>query len=310
MSDFSIYMKIASASSSRSGIFASVSSQVGQKDDVLVYNQPTPSILDTKPATTGASIVSVVAANLDKVGTSVMMRFKMTAVESTMWVSNSVLLDRACAGLGGNSCLFVSVHMQSGSLTMSVTYRSPVTIFDTAHVVPTSVLSSLTIVGSSLGAFGSSQLFSRIGFSNTEASYWIASSCMSSKIAATYGSRLFVIVTAAFLSLETTNNVSFSPISISSIATVCTPTSGSVSMTLFGSKFGVFDVSAPNSRLGHSSSLRSTWISDYALSSKAASNALILEAISVSFGVKISSIATNIYHSLRRSCRQLRHRLL
>jgi hypothetical protein len=120
MSDSSIYMKIASGSSSRSGVFASVSSQVGQKDDVLLYNQPTLSILDTKPAATVASIVSVVAANLDHVGTSVMMRFKMTSVESTMWVSNSVLLDRACAGLGGNSGLFVSVCMQSGALTMSV----------------------------------------------------------------------------------------------------------------------------------------------------------------------------------------------
>jgi hypothetical protein len=78
-SDSYIYVKIASGSSSRLGLYLSVSLQVGQKDDVQFYNQPTPSKLLAVPATTGTSLISVVAANLGSVCMSIGLQLKMTS---------------------------------------------------------------------------------------------------------------------------------------------------------------------------------------------------------------------------------------
>jgi len=179
-------------------------------------------------------------------------------------------------------------------LTSIMTYSSPTVKYATADVIPTSGSTSLTILGSLFGSFESSKTSSRIQSSSAEVSQWISSSCLTSKLGSTYGTGLSLLVTAALLSSKTTFVASFSPVSVSSIDLFWKSTSGSVFVTLFGFKFGLIDVSAISSRLGHSSSSQSFWISDSSLASKLSASSSILMTVFVSFGVTTSSLSPNI----------------
>jgi len=298
ISDSSLNIKTMSGTSLRLGMKASVSNQVGSMNDELsLFGRPAPSKLHSKPVASGSSLVSLVGTNLGVVGMTAAMHLKATTVEATVWVSNSALLAKSSAGLGKDSHVVVSVHMQSGTETLLVTYVFPSVQVAISHTVPASGSSLLSVIGSSIGSVDSSQVLSRIGSSIPEVSHWIASSCMTSKVVAGHGTALSVELTVAQLSSKTTSVVSYSSVSISLIETVLNPCSGSISMTLFGGNFGLFSVSALTSRLGSSSSLQSSWNSDSALASKVAANAILIKAVFVSLSVKMSSITTIVSFS-------------
>jgi hypothetical protein len=221
----------------------------------LSYNAA--SLISVSPgnvATSGGMSTTVIGTGFGVQGFSGRLRASMnsnpTAFEGSFWRSDSSLSGRTASGHGAASILFATIDSQLGTRTNLLSYN---TVFLTATSIGNAAASgsvSLTVLGKAYGVSGFSgrllvsMVLSARAATAFECSDWRSDSCLSGRVGNGVGAAtVIVFVTVGRFSGSMTSALSYNAASLTSAIPSTAAASGSLSVTMFGTNFGVFGFS-------------------------------------------------------------------
>ena len=180
---------------------------------------------------------------------------------------------RASQGIVAPGSTRTFVPLQS-NLNRSSLPRSPVAVAANIFSIPVNAPSSAAVVVSLSGSLFGAQDFSarlRVGVTASEASTWLSHSSLACKISAGLSKTESTVVTilSRLVSDPVTASISYNSGCISMMLRKNSPSTGSASVTLYGSNIGLASYSHAEVT-GHTAAERTTWISDTATSSNVA----------------------------------------
>jgi hypothetical protein len=255
---------------------------VGTLTKAMSYHAPVVAGVNetTNHAATGGSSMTVSGAHFGTVDTSVKARIGGTAASASVWVSDSAVVARVSAGVGGALRVAVTAGVIVGTVSEASSYDAPsVVSVAGAGTVPTTGQTSITMSGADFGTYSSS-VAARAGGTACESSGWVSDSSVICKVPAGSGSALQVSVTTAVQVGTLTKAMNYS----APILTVIdfaepNPTSevvlslsnhapaGGSDVTVSGANFGTVDMSI-QMRIGGTAALQSVWVGEDAVWAK------------------------------------------
>ena len=214
----------------------------------------------TNAPSIGSTSITVFGAGFAASGLSNSIRVGFTSVSSSKWRSSSAVLGKVASGYGSTSSALVSVAMLTRAMNSSLSWNTPL-ITSAAHAaLALSGSASVTIMGRHFVLSGPSSS-ARVGNTACLVSSWNSESSVSCKAAAnTYMPYIYVAVSAVSVHRSAVQ-VTFSVPSISVVNQLNKPTTGAVSVSVFGSNYARSDVSV-GFRLGMTATSSSNWVSD------------------------------------------------
>ncbi len=239
----------------------------------------------------GGGLITVFGTNFGVRDISVQARLGSTSCEFSHWVSDSSVRVRSPAGVGGQLSFLLSVAVNVGVVSRSFSYSDPVISSVLSLTVPTTG-SSVTIYGGNFGAWDISAS-ARIGQTRCESTFWISDSAVKCKLAGGIGVSLDLSVTTTGQVGLFASSVSYNGPTLTSATPRVLETTGSYSLTVFGSGFGIFDLTT-RVRIGGTSAMSSLWISDSCLFVKQAAGVGESQSVTITAAVQKGS-STSIF---------------
>ena len=244
----------------------------------IVYSSPNiqRSLGHSQSAASGSTFITLIGNLFGELSSSPTTRVGSTMSSGSVWLSSSSVKGKVSSGFGCSLSGFVSFYRGAGAnLSTAFSYRPQIIAASTAAAYAATGSSSITIVGSGLGARRSpGSVSSKLGSSSCSSSQWASNSHIACKlhpgsghiyqvVSSAPGDSTCKIVTRTLLYPHTS---SYDPPSISTVQDVnSTLTStGSSIILLFGAEFSTFDVSL-KARLGYSAAVMTRWNSQSAL---------------------------------------------
>ena len=212
-----------------------------------------------RPAT-GSTSVTLHGSSLGLASFTAQGRLGPTACGGTLWTSESSLSCLATAGVMGSLRVLATAGGRLGSMTAAYTVdASLVSVVRRANMAATGSM-SLTVHGANLGGLSASGSV-RVGQTACVGSTWRSDTAVECKPSLVVGGSRAVVLSTSVLSGSATGVLSADAPVASMLPVRNVPTTGSVSVTVFGGSFGVADFT-PGGRLGSSSASSTRWVSE------------------------------------------------
>jgi hypothetical protein len=260
-------------------VSVSTSSQFSSHSTLLSYDKPLPLdglSISTIPAT-GDFLVTLRGAKFSQqsagpLSTNALshaaVKAGSTVCMQSAWKSDSSTICRVAPGVGINLSAHVSIFMQTGHISKSMSYLSASISGVEVQQLPASGAVSITIHGAGFGNRHSSSM-TKLGTSSAQMSSWISDSLAFCKVQRSLGASISVRASVGSSAGSMLSNLlSVTVPVISALTGTNHAKSGSLSVTVIGSSFSVHGTTIA-SRFHRSSSLSSEWRSDSTLKSKA-----------------------------------------
>jgi len=303
IADSSLVSKLHSGAGSNLELRATVSRQ---KSDPLLNQSIAPpqiaALSSGGAAVSGSTSITVTAFELSQSGRSQRVSIGLTACSSSNWVSSSSVLSKLLPGVGLRRSVSVSSVSQAGSHSTLLSYTNPLPLEGySISAIPVTGAYFVTIRGGMFAHHPSGPLntdaFSHaavtVGSTFCIQSTWKSDSSAVCRVAPGIGVDLSTKVSIFMQSGHISKTISYLSASISSIHDQKLPTSGAVSVSIYGFGFGLL----------HSSlviSFRTTqvpvslWTSDSSVSCKAHVVVGLSISIRASVGTNVGSASANL----------------
>jgi hypothetical protein len=191
----------------------------------------------------GAAIVSVSGSYLGTFAASANGRISSSASGATSWISSSSIRMRLCGASHFNAPIVLSVSCSKSTSKHILCSRSSVCGPSVSNVSSMTFMTSGSVV---IGAIGKNLMTNhhspciRFSFSSSLTSLWTSDSSVQAKSASSIFGIKYSIDVSILGSRTTGNfsNISVNFTNISSISSYISPTTGSISITMFGYGFG------------------------------------------------------------------------
>jgi len=252
-------------------VFASIGLKYGSLTSAMTYNNPIPLFIAMNSPDTGAIYVTLSGRHLSDRSQSPVLKILSSSAESSSWISESSLVAKLSAGSARFAPVSVTVSMLA-SLAQSdfaVSFNVPIVSSVRQSMLSTGS-SSISVFGRRFGHADMTSIL-RISGSSCETSTWISESSVSCKSLSGSGRSLSIVVSSVIRSGSLSSAFSYEgyrPPFASLIATGNGPTTGSLSVTVFGGQYSSVDRSHRIRISSASSSLAAVWTSDSSLSGK------------------------------------------
>jgi hypothetical protein len=227
------------------------------------------------------------------------MRFRNSAMESTLWLSESSVSARfSASGLDANFLIVISSNRQTafaGNIGQAAVTRN-LTLFDhnSSKVVmqPTTSSKIFVVLGNGLLAVDMSCKIKK-GATTSESSRWMSDSALKSKTSASeynwVGADGVVSIQKQLGKLESSSFSSSLYAAYGNwqnldVEASVVPTSGSVNILLWGASLGVNDYTSLRCHLGFTAAVASTWNSDSSIDTKLSAGTGRIELLTISYG--------------------------
>ena len=273
--------------------WATVAMRGAYVSGAMTYDAASPSVvLPTNTPATGSSSVTVLGSNMGQVSFSTQVRGGGTACESSGWLSDTSVQCRAGRQLMGSRALAVTAGARVGS--MSVGFSAAATALSALKAAnsPSTGSISVTVYGAGMG-LGAYSATSRMGRTACEATTWASDTAMLALVGGGVMRSGQVSVTAGMLvgSLSSGFSVGRGVISLMRRSNV--PTSGSVSITVYGAGAG-HEAYTGVLRVGLTACQATIWQSDTSLVCQVGSRVMGSVLVSVSVGQQVGSMTSGV----------------
>jgi len=228
-------------------------------------------LTDANAPTTGSVYLHVTGSNMGSRSICNVAVLGATSSQSTIWTSDSILRVKVSNGLSNRVAASVSVFssMSVGSLSNSLTFALPHIGSVNPSLATTSGSVSVTAQGRGFGLSSHTSSF-RLGSTNSLAFSWRSDSSVVVKVSSS--AAIYVIMTST--SAHQTASMSFAlsfDVHQLLAETQASPTTGSISMSIIGLRFGTWDFTSSSIRHENSAAIVSVWTSQSSVRCKLAS---------------------------------------
>jgi len=246
---------------------------------------------------TGSSFATVFGRHMSSEESSPRASAGGTAAMTTEWKASSALRLKVAQGFASIPSASVSVDTRSAFLTNVVSYMLPTVSNLTAPAFPPASGSLfVTLIGSLLGSSAGS-VASRIGVSASVSAIWHSDSSVFAKVRS--GSGGFLSISLSTQGFRGTSSAAQSPLSfltpsVQKINSVTLLPATGESSVLFSCRSLAFANYSPVVRIMFSSSYRSVWISDSAITVRSSAGVGLGLPVTVSL-TRLQSSASFVY---------------
>lgn len=264
VSESSAVVRVAAGSFEGQSAVISVRRQAASWTQAISYAEPAPASVrlsrwsaNGNIPVTGSQYVLSYGQNFGKSSDSPQLVVGGTRSESTSWNADTALFVKSSSGVSSNPVVAVSSASLSSLCSSSVSYdAASIGILEMIGRVPGSGATMITVSARALGTVGFSQRAQFI--SQASMSVWISDSSLLAKTAVCSGanSRVSVSVCSRVRS-SVSALVTYSIPEVSSSTLGINPTSGSVSLTLYGLHFSL----SMKAVIGATATESSVWMS-------------------------------------------------
>jgi len=242
-SDTSLGLSVSSGVGRSSSFRVTAASQTGSILHAFSYETPfVSSVSVTNLPLTSCAIVTISGSNFGPFATSTKARISFTAFQAVGWISDSSVICKSPRGYMQVSFLAVTTAILSSTTSAAFSFESPSISMSVRTNVPASGSSSVTLIGNAYSLFDASAS-SQVGGTSVHASTWFSVSSIRLKVGSGAFSSLSSVISLKLRS-SLTQLFSYDVSVVSSINVPFLPSSGSVSMTVFGRNYGVSSYSA------------------------------------------------------------------
>jgi len=218
-----------------------------------------------------------------------------TQYESTNWVSDSSIVIQVPSGFKISRRLTITALAQPGSASFSITYDVPKISSCALSNLAIHPVRDFSISGDGF-AVKATTLFARTGHSDAEKSVWFSQTALICRISASLRGSQMVALTTGAQPGTLTSISSFDAPALSSAQKSNSPTTGSVSMSIYGGVFGITTFS-PIFRMGHTSAENTRWVSSTTVRAIAVSGSWASIHVAISVGEQANSLSRSLsYH--------------
>jgi len=293
-SETSVVGKIAAGIGRSQAMTVSVAIVTGTETEVITYDaaEITAVWRGRNHAPAGGSSTTIIALNFAKTSYSVSSRLGATDGETTVWLSDNIVVCRVAGGEGGSVSLSLTAGVGVGSSTGMLSYNAPRLSTSPGNVMHDR--SQVTVHGLALGVHDYS-IAARLRGTASQRSAWLSdSSLLSLPGTAISGTRL-VSVTAGILVGSLSESLSFdSGVLMQSNTTKIenSPTRGGAVLSLSGVALGAVGTSFA-ARSGSTSCEETSWLSASAVHCRFSAGVRHSQSVSVTVGRQAGSI-TNV----------------
>ena len=219
-----------------------------------------------------------------------------TSSEATVWVSDSTVVSKTAQKIGATHLLMLTVGERAGSASESVSYDrgmpSHVLTFEEAATGARSA----TVMGIGFGSVNCSSytLGVRLGDSACEATDWVSSTAVRCASAGGVFATRRVLLTSGQEPSTITETYSYERPMLSEVLPANAAATGRMTITCFGSNFGLVDYTVAF-RVGGTSCEASRWVADSAVKCKLAAGVSSNRWVEVSAGVRKSAALFSLF---------------
>jgi len=199
--------------------------------------------------------------------TSPEVRVAASTVEASKWVSDSSIAAMFVAGVGVSLPVSISTNVLSGSASMLASYAIPIILNWIPALVGTTGASSLTVFGTSFGRLPFSQR-NRLRQTSSAATVWRSDSTIFCLVPSGYSRNIIILATAGSNAGSVTTLAFYSANFLSGATNMNLPTTGSVSVTIYGQGLGNA-LPTVDARIGGTACKGSFWSSESSMFCKA-----------------------------------------
>ena len=212
-------------------------------------------------AGTGSTSFTIVGLDLSSFCNTVDAAVGHSAFEASEWVSDTSVRSYSVAGIRASRTLVFTAVVQWGSLSSGFSVTAPSLAFVLNANMALTAANLVTIIGSALGGIFATTTKARAGGTAPEATLWTSQSSTLSLVAVGAGAtRNMVMTVGERTGGSRTQMLSYSTPRVSEIWIANVPVTGSGSLTLFGSWFGMISDISPWVRMHVSGCEQTTWI--------------------------------------------------
>jgi hypothetical protein len=236
--------------------------RVGTATEVWTLDSGTvSSAKSSNRAVTGSSSITVYGLDLALFSSSVANSVGDSAFEASEWVADTSVRSRTAAGIRGSRNVVLTAVVQLGSLSVGISLdtASLASVYG-ANMAKTAPM-TVTVSGSDLGGIVMTTLKARVGGTAAVATIWMSQTSvvglLTPGISAT---RILAMTVGGRARGSLTQVVSYSKPVISAVLVCNVPVTGSGSLTIWGSWFGLLGDTSPWARMQGSSCEQTTWV--------------------------------------------------
>jgi hypothetical protein len=263
-SDSSIVCRVSGGSLSTRRLMVTAGERGGTMTEAGSYDAPALSITRrVNMPSTGSVRVTVVGASMGMSTYTAAGRVGGTSCEASAWHSDSSVRCLTPGGAKGTMRVALTAGIRAGSVTETISFDLPTPLHAAFPNRPSTGSASMTIFGLNMGLVGYTQE-ARVGHTACEATGWVGDTAVNCLTASGTGGTLRLAVTAGGRAGSVTDAVSYSIPAVSEMVRTNLPSTGAVSMTIFGLGFGQAMYS-PGARMAMTTAEASEWYSDTSL---------------------------------------------
>jgi hypothetical protein len=271
ISDSGVIALILSGAGGALRVQASLGRKSGMSTRVMSYSTPYQLSISGNSPDSGGIYLTLTGRDLSTSSPSAVLKISISSCESSAWVSESSLVVKVSAGSMRLAPVMVTVSLLSSAAqsNVAVSFNFPV-VSSVRNAMLSTGANSITVFGRGIGVVDMTAIM-RTGVSVSESSSWISGSSIKCKSESGSG-RSFGIL-ASFVNRVGSLSSAFlyagyRPPFLSLISVSNSPSSGSVSVTVFGGEYSSADRSHFVRIASASSALAVVWRSDSSLSAK------------------------------------------
>eukprot|EP00292_Cryptomonas_paramecium_P001669 CAMPEP_0113679554 /NCGR_PEP_ID=MMETSP0038_2-20120614/10723_1 /TAXON_ID=2898 /ORGANISM="Cryptomonas paramecium" /LENGTH=1045 /DNA_ID=CAMNT_0000597627 /DNA_START=986 /DNA_END=4119 /DNA_ORIENTATION=- /assembly_acc=CAM_ASM_000170 len=294
VSDTAMVLRTSSGAGGSVSVSVSVQGVAGSLTQGFSFGAGVSGQTSINRARSGSSVVTVSGGSFGVVSTSGQGRVGGSGAELSLWVSDTAMVLRTSSGAGGSVSVSVSVQGVAGSLTQGFSHDvggvSGVYLGNVAR----SGSSVVSLSGTSFGK-ASSSLGASVGGTGCEMSFWVSETGVVCRAGSGGGGSLRLALSVGDVAGSGSQAVSYDASGVSTATKSNVFGSGSSSVTITGSMFGLVDTSGMG-RVGGSGVEATEWESESSVRCKVGLGSGASAYVSLSAGLRIGSGSFVVSH--------------
>jgi hypothetical protein len=219
-----------------------------------------------------------------------------TSSEATVWVSDSTIVSKTARKVGATHLLLLTLGERTGSASETVSYDEAMIDHAVTFEEAATGSRSVTVKGIGFGSVNRSSytLGVRLGDSACEATEWVSSTAVRCASASGVFATRRVLLTSGQEPSTLTEAYSYERPMLSEILPANAAATGRMTITCFGSNFGLVDYTVAF-RVGGTACEASRWVADSAVKCKLASGVSSNRWVEVSAGIRKSAALFSLF---------------
>lgn len=236
----------------------------GTSPSVFTYDSPVMTVASpSNTPTTGAGDVTVYGLNFGMTDRTPSVHLGATVCMTTVWTADSSVKCVPAFGTGGKNAIAAIVTGVIGTMHIAFSYDSPVMSNNEIQNAALTSGASLTVFGVNF-AVNSPSATLYVGKTACQTSAWATATSVSCLVSSGSGASLNIVMDVNGQIGSKTGSFTYDAPATTVVAMRNGPATGSATVTMHGTNFGLSDVSA-SVRIGSTSCSSSEWLSDSAV---------------------------------------------